>query len=84
VPGRSPDASLLAAAGGNSLVGCRGLDDDGSGAGGCEALGVGYDVLNGVRGGRARVDLDGRHGGAVDEGLDAEIEVGCGSGDGGA
>jgi hypothetical protein len=45
---------------------------------------VGDDVINriGCRG--ARVDLDGAHRRAVDECLDAEVEVGRGAGDGGA
>ena len=45
---------------------------------------VGGDVVDGVGCGLAGVDLHGAHCGAVDEGLDAEVEVGLRAGDGGA
>jgi hypothetical protein len=61
-------------------VGRRGgrLDDDGASARGREAGLVGGDVGDGVGGHCARIDLHGAHGGAVDEGLDVEVEVGLG------
>ena len=45
---------------------------------------VGGDVGNGVGCGRGGIDSDGAHGGAVHEGVDPEVEVGGGAGDGGA
>ena len=54
-----------------------------SGRGGGEACAVGHDV-GGVGCCGGRVDLDGGHSSAVDECLDAEVEVGLGTGDGGA
>ena len=60
------------------------MDDDSSGAGRGEAGLVGGDVVDGVGGHAARVDDDVGHECAVEEGLDAEVEVGLWAGDGGA
>jgi hypothetical protein len=71
------------------LVGCRhrdgrGLDKDGPGGGRREAGAVGGDVVDGVGGHCARVEHDVANRRAVEEGLDAEVEVGLRAGDRGA
>jgi hypothetical protein len=48
------------------------------------ALAVGGDVVDGVGGHAARVDDDVGHKRAVEDGLDAKVEVGHRAGDGGA
>jgi hypothetical protein len=62
----------------------RGLDADGAGGGGGHACVVGGDVVDGVRGCGARVEQNGGYERAVEEGFDAEVEVGLGTGDRGA
>jgi hypothetical protein len=61
----------------------RGLDDDGAGGGRGKPDAVGRDVVDGVGGRAARVEDDGGHEGAVEEGFDTEVEVGLRAGDGG-
>ena len=57
---------------------------DGAGGGRSEACGVGRDVVDGVGRHAARVDDDIGHELAVEEGFDAEVEVGRRAGDRGA
>jgi hypothetical protein len=56
-------------------IGCGRLDNYGSRR--CRRITslIGDDVGNGVGGDLGGIDLDGRHCGAVEEGLDAEVEV---------
>ena len=67
--------------GGSRRSGC-GLNDDGAGRGAREALAVGHDVGDGVGRGGAGVELDGALKRAVEVGLNAEVEIGLGAGDG--
>ena len=59
------------------------MDDDGAGGGGGEAGPVGDDVLNGVGGCGARVDLHRAHRHAVDVCRDPKVEIGLRAGDSG-
>jgi len=59
------------------------LDEDGAGGGCGHAGAVGGHVVDGVGGHAARVEDDVGHEGAVEERLDAEVEVGLRAGDGG-
>ena len=67
--------------GGRGWFGCR-FDEDGAGGGGGEAVLIGHDVVDGVGNGLGCVEDDVAHERAVEEGLDAEVEVGRGAGDG--
>ena len=64
----------------------RSRDDDGARGGAGEAARVGDGVEDGVRAGRARVDLHGAvgRGGVIDDDGEAEVLVGLWGGDGGA